>query len=68
MVVGHNGQIGIQNVKNLMKMMFGGNLGPELVLIQNPNMVVMIVMELLQNPLNVIQVCISNFLKKRFKK
>ena len=38
MVVGHNGQIGIQNVKNLMKIvMFGGNPGPELVLIQNQN-------------------------------
>ena len=38
MEFGHNGPLGIQNVKNLMKIvMFGGNPGPELVLIQNQN-------------------------------
>ena len=35
MEFGHNGQTGIQNVKN--QTMFGGNREPELVLIQNQN-------------------------------
>ena len=35
MEFGHNGQTGIQNVKN--QTISGGNLGPELVLIQNQN-------------------------------
>ena len=40
MEFGHNGQIGIQNVKNLIIVIFGRNPGPELVLNQNQNTMV----------------------------